>query len=228
MAVKEGANKEAVRQLKWYQLLLLRVLALLMGLWTRTLRFKLDGKLQALRKSDWSTFIFIFWHNRLFVAPAFFRRYLPERKVVPLVSSSNDGVWLTAFLKQMRIQSVRGSRYHRGGQAVRELIKTSEAGFDIAITPDGSRGPIYDMKAGAVAVAMKTNRPIVLLSFNFGKALRLKSWDRFYLPIPFTSIEVKMEIVEQLSELGSGDSKSVANVLKRRLDAITEDDLSTG
>lgn len=122
------------------------------------------------------------------------------------------------------MRPVNGSRHNRGSQAVRDLIKAGEAGFDIVITPDGSQGPIYDMKQGAVALAIKTSRPIVLFSFNFSKACRLKTWDRLYLPIPFSSIEVKMERVELLEESGSEDLKTATILLKRRLDAITEDD----
>ena len=101
-----------------------------------------------------------------------------------LISASGDGAWLAAFIQQLGMRPVRGSRYNRGAQAVRELMKVLADGGDIAVTPDGSRGPMYDMKAGAVAVALKTGAPIVLLSFNFNGAWRLKSWDRFYILIP--------------------------------------------
>jgi len=116
--------------------------------------------------------------------------------------------------------SVRGSRHNRGTQAVRDLIATHDNGFDIAITPDGSRGPIYDMKPGGVAVAMKTGAPILLLSFNHTGAWRLKSWDRFFIPYPFSKIEVRIDSVGQVSAL-SEDPREVASALKERLDAIT-------
>ena len=90
-----------------------------------------------------------------------------------LISASGDGAWLSAFLKQVGMHPVRGSRYNRGPQAV-QLIEANQQGYDIEITPDGSRGPIYDMKAGAVMVALKTKTPIVLLSFNFWQSLALE------------------------------------------------------
>ena len=150
-----------------------------MAAWTRTLRFRWDAETQAFLDSEQPPSVVILWHNRLFVAPAFFRRYYRQRRLAVLISASGDGAWLSAFLKQIGMLPVRGSRYNRGPQAVRELIHASEQGYDIGITPDGSRGPIYDMKPGAVTVALKTKSPIVLLSFNFGNAWRLKSWDRF-------------------------------------------------
>jgi len=111
---------------------------------------------------------------------------------------------------------------------MREMIKLGGLGLDIAVTPDGSRGPMYDMKPGAVAVALKIGAPVILLSFNFSRAWRLKSWDRFYLPVPFSRIEVRVDRVRDTSELGAADRKEAARILKVRMDAITEDLLSSG
>lgn len=225
MAKSRKINKGAAQQLRWHELLLVRLLALLMAAWSRTLRFRIDAETRALIEGEIPPSVVILWHNRLFVAPAFFRRYFRQRKLAVLISASGDGAWLSAFLKQVGMHPVRGSRYNRGPQAVRELIEANEQGFDIGITPDGSRGPIYDMKAGAVTVALKTNTPLVLLSFNFGKAWRLKSWDKFYLPYPFTTIEAKLENVGMPDQLGASDANEAAAILKQRLDAITEDEL---
>ena len=224
MAKSPKVNKGAAQQLRWYQMLLVRLLALLMGAWTRTLRFRWDEATQAFLDAEHPPSVVILWHNRLFVAPAFFRRYFKQRKLAVLISASGDGAWLSAFLKQVGMHPVRGSRYNRGPQAVRELIEASKQGHDIGITPDGSRGPIYDMKPGAVTVAMKTNTPIVLLSFNFGRAWRLKSWDKFFLPHPFTTIEAKLESVGMPEHLGTDDASEAAAILKQRMDAITEDE----
>ena len=228
MAVKIGANRGAAKQLKWHQLLLLRVLSSLLGLWWRTLRFRWGAEVQAIMDAPQPPSVVILWHNRLFVAPAFFRRYFRSRQLAVLISASGDGAWLAAFMEQIGMRPVRGSRYNRGPQAMRELMEANEAGCDVGVTPDGSRGPIYDMKPGAVAVALKTDTPIMLLSFNFGKAWRLKSWDRFYLPLPFTRVEVKIDAVGRPSALGFEDPKAAASVLKARLDAITEDDEFAG
>ena len=223
MAVKQSENKGAAKQLKWYQLLLLRGCSLLVAVWTRTLRFHWGADVQALMDQSQPPSIAILWHNRLFVAPEFFRRYFRERKLAALISASDDGAWLAAFLQQLRILPVRGSHYNRGPQAVREMIAALKAGHDIAITPDGSRGPIYDMKPRTLAVAFKMNTPMVLLSYNFSKVWRLKSWDRFNLPVPFSRIEVKVDCVDEPATLGE-NPKDAAAVLKRRMDAITRDD----
>ena len=78
------------------------------------------------------------------------------------------------------------------------------------------------MKAGAVTIAMKTGAPMVLLSFNFGGAWRLKSWDRLYIPHPFSRIEVRMEVIDEPAALGA-DAKAVATLLEGRMGELTVD-----
>jgi lysophospholipid acyltransferase (LPLAT)-like uncharacterized protein len=102
------------------------------------------------------------------------------------------------------------------------MLAAHREGYDIAVTPDGSRGPMYQLKSGAVGVALKTAAPLVLFSLNFRRAWRLKSWDRFYLPVPFSKIEVRIETIQHPAELGD-DPQAVTDVLQKRMDAITED-----
>jgi len=211
------------KQLKGHERLLLWLVVFLIRVWSRTLRFKWGSDVQALMDQHFPPVVAITWHNRLFASPEFFRRYFSQRKVATLISASSDGGWLAGFFETLGIKPVRGSRYGRGAQAFRELLAAHDEGYDVSVTPDGSRGPIYDMKAGAVTVAMKTEAPILLLSLNFGGAWRLKSWDKFYLPYPFSCIQVKADLVGHYSELGTEDPKAAAQILKSRMDAITED-----
>ena len=99
--------------------------------------------------------------------PEFFRRYFGQRKVASMISASQDGGWLAAILEKLGIQPIRGSQHARGGQALLEAMKTQAAGYDLAITPDGSRGPVYRVKPGAAAVAIHCQAPILMLSFRF-------------------------------------------------------------
>jgi lysophospholipid acyltransferase (LPLAT)-like uncharacterized protein len=211
-------------KLDWHQRFLLAVLGFLMRLWGRTLRFHWGADVQALLDRGSPPAVVIFWHNRLFAAPIFFLRYFRDRRLATLISASRDGAWLAAFVRKLGMRPVRGSRYKRGAQAVRDLLVAQSEGFDIAVTPDGSRGPIYDMKPGAVKMAFKTGAPIVLLSFNYTRAWRLKSWDRFYIPYPFSAIEVRIDQIGAATELGE-DAEAAAISLKQRMDVITIDSL---
>ena len=208
--------------LKWYQRSSLLFMLLLMLLWGRTLRFHLGADIMTRFVNTPHPVTIVLWHNRLFAASIFFRRYLTKRRVAALISTSRDGAWLVEFVKYLGIFPIRGSRYKRGSQALRELIEKQRKGFDVAVTPDGSRGPLYDMKPGAVNVAMNTGSPIVLLSFNYSRAWRLKSWDKFYLPYPFSRIDVCIDYLAEGIDSDSCSSKAAAS-LKERMDIITID-----
>lgn len=208
--------------LNWYQRSSLLVMVYLMRLWGRTLRFHFGAGVKSYLFNAPQPVVLVFWHNRLFSMPIFFRRYFPKRRFAALISTSRDGAWLSEFIKYLGITPVRGSRHKRGSQALRELIAKQRQGFDVAVTPDGSRGPLYDMKPGAVNIAMNTGAPVVLLSFNHSKAWRLNSWDRFYLPFPFSRIDVRIDHLANGIEVDSCTSKA-AESLKVRLDSITID-----
>lgn len=203
--------------------LILRLLVLFVGVWSRTLRYRWDDKVQGFMEQPFPPSVVVVWHNRLFVAPEFFRRYFKQRKLSSLISASGDGGWLAGFFQSLGIKPVRGSRHGRGAQAFRELLAVHEEGYDISVTPDGSRGPIYQMKPGAGAAAIKTGAPILLLSFNFTRAWRVNSWDRFYLPWPFSRVEVRVDAVGTAADLGIEDAQALTEVLQQRMDAITED-----
>jgi lysophospholipid acyltransferase (LPLAT)-like uncharacterized protein len=78
------------------------------------------------------------------------------------------------------------------------------------------------MKPGALKVALKTSAPIILLSLNHTAAWRLKSWDRFYIPHPFSKVEVLMDVVAS-DEVAGLEVEEAAAALKARMDAITVD-----
>jgi lysophospholipid acyltransferase (LPLAT)-like uncharacterized protein len=166
--------------------------------------------------------VVIFWHNRLFAGILFYLRYFRKRRLATLISASKDGAWLAGFVKKLGVRPVRGSRFNRGAQAVRDMITANKEGFDIGVSPDGSRGPLYDMKPGALKVALKTSAPIILLSLNHTAAWRLNSWDRFYIPHPFSKVEVLMDVVAS-DEVAGLEVEEAAAALKARMDAITVD-----
>jgi len=200
---------------------LLAGLALLLRLWWRTLRFHIEPGTRVLMMTPPPPSVVVLWHNRLFAAPEFFRRYFADRRLATLISASRDGAWLAGLLSRLGMVPVRGSHYKRGAQALREMLAAQRDGCDVGITPDGSRGPMYTMKPGAVAVGLKTGAPFVLLSLRHRAALRLATWDRFYLPLPFSRVDVAVDYLADPRELGS-DPQVAARRLKERMDELTE------
>jgi hypothetical protein len=128
--------------------------------------------------------IFCFWHGRL-AMQAFAK---PPRPMLVLISHHNDGALITSIMRWFNIGSVRGSKSNGGSVAVREMFTIARRGDNICITPDGPRGPAQVAADGTGYVAMMTGYPIIPISFSATRYWRLKTWDRFLLPKPFTRI----------------------------------------
>ncbi|PWU14764.1 MAG: hypothetical protein C5B50_16725 [Verrucomicrobia bacterium] len=140
--------------------------------------------------------IYCLWHNRLVLSLTAYYRYMRRRNptagVAAMVSASKDGAFLAAILECFRVQPVRGSSSRRGPQALSELTTWAERGYDLAITPDGPRGPCYQLQDGVISLAKLTGLPIMPFSYVLNWKLRLKSWDRFQIPLPFARCEVRL------------------------------------
>jgi hypothetical protein len=132
--------------------------------------------------------IFCLWHNRLAISMVVHRRY--PRKLAALVSASKDGALLAAILEIFGVEQVRGSSSRRGPQALLELASRAELGYDLAVTPDGPKGPRYFVQKGVIALAQVTGSPIIPVTCNTQWKIRLKSWDRFQIPLPFSRCEL--------------------------------------
>lgn len=197
----------SVRILKGWRFWVLWPLATLLKLWFRTLRFDIDLTTLSEVKLLQSSYVVVFWHNRLFVVAEAYRRYLNQRPMAGLVSASRDGAWLSAFFELCNIQPVRGSSSARGAIALGGLLNALQKGTCVAITPDGPRGPRYSVKRGVVWLAEQTQLPLLMLHFDFHAAWRLNSWDGFYIPKPFSRVSIRGRLYASMHEL-----KAVHNV----------------
>jgi lysophospholipid acyltransferase (LPLAT)-like uncharacterized protein len=158
-----------------------------------TLRLRVDDRIGLEENHVPSPVILCFWHNRILaITLAFLRRYPTRHRggVTVLTSPSRDGEILARVVGGFRMGAVRGSSSRRGSQALRELVTLATSGRDIAITPDGPRGPRYKLGPGAVSLAQLTGAPIVPVHATFSRALRMKTWDGFIIPLPFSTVSV--------------------------------------
>jgi lysophospholipid acyltransferase (LPLAT)-like uncharacterized protein len=125
--------------------------------------------------------IYAFWHES-FLAPAKIRT-----PVKVLISQSADGELIAQVCQHLGLGTIRGSSKRGGAQALLQLLRDGE-NTHLAITPDGPRGPRRQVKTGVVLLASLTGLPIVPLGVGFTRAWRFRSWDRFALPRPFSTI----------------------------------------
>ena len=204
--------------------LLLFPLGILYRFWLFSIRFSFVCKSA---KNEILSFeepvIITLWHNRLFLAGEWQRRFRKNRKCFGLISGSKDGAWLEAFYSWSGIHAVRGSSNRGGSKAIRALVGKIRDGHDIGITPDGSQGPRYTAKPGGLLVAKVASAPLLLLSFEYGKHFKLKSWDRFVIPLPFSKVLVRTKLFWVDEKLEKHSMEQVADILKDELMELTFD-----
>lgn len=133
--------------------------------------------------------IYALWHNRLaFVPPVIDRRR--RHHTAFLASRSRDGGYIADILGTLGMQAIRGSSSRGGATALRHLQQTLDAGISVALTPDGPRGPRYEVQDGLVWLAAKSGLGIVPVVLNTERHWELKSWDRTQIPKPFSRAEL--------------------------------------
>jgi lysophospholipid acyltransferase (LPLAT)-like uncharacterized protein len=128
----------------------------------------------------------VLWHGRMATAAS----ALAGTKATVLVSASGDGALADMLLQRLGYGTLRGSTAKGGARAIREMRELLSAGTAVAITPDGPRGPRHHVNRGAAFLARATGRPVLPIGFGVSRALRLGSWDRFTIPLPFTRVTV--------------------------------------
>jgi lysophospholipid acyltransferase (LPLAT)-like uncharacterized protein len=112
------------------------------------------------------------------------------RPATVLVSRSRDGELVARYLARFGLDTVRGSTSRGGREAGRALVAAVRRGSDIAVVPDGPRGPRGRLQPGVVTLAALTGAPIVPVAVAARPALRLRSWDAFMIPWPFARCAV--------------------------------------
>ncbi len=159
-------------------------------LWARTLRLRLEDPEEIVSAARNQPFILGLWHNRLLFLPPVFRLCFPSRQSVGLISASRDGDWISIVVERSGYGTVRGSTSRKGVIALRQLVEALAAGSNVLITPDGPRGPRYEVSPGIIFVAQKSGTAIVPMHLEYSNAWRLKNWDRFFVPKPFSTVRI--------------------------------------
>ncbi len=163
-------------------LLLPPTASLLIKLVALTLKLETVGqdRLRGLRGQKQSV-LFAFWHNRLLYVCYFLRR----ERLTMMISQSRDGEIIARVARHFGIDAIRGSSSKGGLRAVAELAGVMMGGANGGITPDGPRGPKYEVQIGALLAAKKAGVPILPVSIGFNRQKIFNSWDRFRFPLPF-------------------------------------------
>ena len=162
--------------------------------------------------------VFVFWHGQLLPLVHYHR----HEGAVVLVSEHADGEYITRVIERNGFGTVRGSSTRGGTKGLKGLIRAARSGKDLALTPDGPRGPAGDFKPGALAVAQVTGLPVIPVAVGASSGWRFRSWDGFLVPRPFARIAIHYgDPVLIARDASRDDMAEMALALGRRLDALT-------
>jgi len=156
----------------------------------RTLRYEVDDRAGIVGQPVRENYIGALWHNRLLIFPLALRRFFPNRSGAALISASRDGDLLSDAIHRFKYDVVRGSSSKLGASGLLQLSDVLAGGRDVVITPDGPRGPAYEIGPGLVFLAQKTGAPVLPINMEYSSCWRVKSWDRFIIPKPFSKVRV--------------------------------------
>jgi lysophospholipid acyltransferase (LPLAT)-like uncharacterized protein len=163
-----------------------RLVAFFLRIVGMTLRFQVIAEEGAVPAESPPKGIFCFWHQCTLPCAYYFRNY----PVVIMISRSFDGELITRTLARFGYQAARGSSSRGGGGAFLQLKNALEGDMGVIFTADGPRGPIYKSKSGPVRLAQLTGEPIGSFYLLPERRWTINSWDRFFVPKPFSRVIV--------------------------------------
>jgi lysophospholipid acyltransferase (LPLAT)-like uncharacterized protein len=184
-----------------------------------TLRFRVigDERRKALKAAG-KPVIWAIWHGRQFLL----YRFDPGDPLTVVTSPSRDGRLQAAVLRRFGMETVWGSSSRGGSRALIGLIRALRRGRDACIAVDGPRGPAYTVKRGIFFVAKKTGATVLPVVASARRCFRLKSWDRFLVPCPFTRAVVLVgDPIAVAPEAEEGDLERMRADLEAKMGALT-------
>ena len=163
---------------------------------------------------DGEAYIFVAWHGDLVCQPMNYFKNRPNGTIKTLISQSKDGEIISRIYSLFGGGSIRGSSSKGATKALISTIREIKSGVDIAITPDGPRGPMHTVADGVIAIAKKSGARIVGLNSKPKSYWQFNSWDKFFLPKPFGRIDFFMSEPFDVSDL---EFEEARNFIKNKM-----------
>jgi len=129
--------------------------------------------------------VFAFWHGRMLMMPPI---YPPGRKMHVLISTHRDGEMIARTMHRFGFGTVRGSSTRGGATAATQAVRALLAGENVAVTPDGPKGPVMQVQPGVLAIAEMSGVPVIPVTYASTRHKCMRSWDRFMVALPFGTI----------------------------------------
>ncbi|EAU54611.1 lysophospholipid acyltransferase family protein [Mariprofundus ferrooxydans] len=160
-----------------------RLIRLIFLFLVNTIRWQVVG--EPYSRQDPKRYLYAFWHARMLMIPRISRNRAWHGYM--LISEHRDGGYIADTMHLLGIDTVRGSTTRGGARAMLKMLRAvRDENRHLAITPDGPKGPREVVQKGTVQLAMKAGLPVVPVCYATKRHWRVNSWDRFYIPQPFS------------------------------------------
>ncbi len=166
---------------------------------------------------DNENFILSFWHGDLITQPLNYQTFKKNGQVKAMISEHSDGEIIRRTVEALGIGSLSGSSTRGGAKALLGAIKALQNGIDVAITPDGPKGPKHTIADGIVMIAQKTNARVVCFGSKASNYWQFNSWDDFTIPKPFGTIDLYIGEPFSIQDLTIEEAKEKIKINMEKL-----------
>jgi|TARA_B100002052_G_C15748999_1_gene536859 hypothetical protein len=159
------------------------------------------------------------WHGFFIFPMVFLKNYYKQTKIVS--STHPDSMVLAKVLNDYGFNLIKGSSTRGAKNVIKEMMKSlRDTSSIIAITNDGPKGPARIAKGGAVSLAKKLNAKLVFISGKSDSCFRLKTWDRFVMPKPFSNNHV---YINEINYPSDSNHEDIGKYISDKMNEIQDD-----
>ena len=153
--------------------------------------------------------VFVFWHGDLLMQPYIYFKLRKKPNAKVIISDHFDGQIIAKVMTFFSLGTIHGSSTRNGAKVLIAALRQLRDGVDIAITPDGPKGPRHEVQDGVVAIAQKSKAKVMIFSVVPERYWQLKSWDKFSIAKPFTTINMYASEPIDISGLEHEEAKEL-------------------
>jgi hypothetical protein len=155
------------------------------------------------------------WHGELL--PLIVQHQFDGVKI--LISEHRDGEMIARIIGRFGLPAIRGSTTRGAARALLEMCDALASGGEVAVTPDGPRGPARSFASGAIVAAHRAGAPIVAIGVSASRSWRLRSWDAFMIPKPFARVTIAYSDPMYVSAANAREAASQTAVFETAMKA---------
>ncbi len=153
--------------------------------------------------------LYALWHGELLMLPFAYIHVSKSQKLDAIISLHGDGEIIAKIIHLFGGGTIRGSSSKGSTTVLKQALRSLQARRDIAITPDGPRGPRHSVADGLIDLAKLKNVPIVTLNCQPSSYWKMKSWDAFCVPKPFCTLSFYVGEPFYVNDISHEEAKKI-------------------